>query len=161
MDGFTIRSASEEDVPLLLALIREMADYERVLDSVEVTADLLRKHLFEQPCAETLVLMEGGAPAGYAVFMPEFSTFKGRPRLFLEDIYVRPHLRGRGAGRALMARLATITLEREWAYMVWGVLDWNEPAFGFYRKLGAIPSTGHEYMALMGDALRKLAAQAG
>jgi GNAT superfamily N-acetyltransferase len=135
-DGIDIRFATAADCPLILDLIRELAEYERAPEAVVATeADLLRHGFGAQPRFEALIATLDGAPAGMALFHPRFSTWLGRPTLFLEDIVVREAARGRGVGRRLMARLATLALDRGWGRIDFHVLDWN-PARGFYRKMG-------------------------
>jgi GNAT superfamily N-acetyltransferase len=134
-----IRPIEPADVPILLALIRELAEYEHLEDLVVATEDLLREHLFgERPVAEALIAeADGGEPAGYALFFTTFSTFAGRSGIWLEDLFVRPAHHRAGIGRALLARVATIALERDCARLEWSALDWNEPALAFYRSIGA------------------------
>jgi len=155
-----IRPASEADVPLILTLIRDLADYEKLAHKVVATEELLRETLFgPHRYAEVLI---GDAPdeAGvcFAVFFHNFSTFLGRPGIYLEDLYVKPHLRGRGYGRALLARLAAIAVERNCRHVEWAVLDWNEPAIAFYKSLGARPNEGWSVFRVMGEALVELGA---
>ncbi len=138
-----VRAASEEDVPLILAFIKELAEYERLSHEVVATEKSLREHLFgERPVAEVIVAEEGTDPAGFALFFHSFSTFLGRPGIYLEDLYVRPEFRGRGLGRTLLVYLARLARERGCGRLEWSVLDWNEPAIGFYRDIGASPVGG-------------------
>ena len=133
-----IRPAREDDVPLILSLIRELADYERLLDTVVATEDRLRSTLFgKRPAAEVLIATVDDKPAGFALFFQNYSTFLAQPGLYLEDLFVRPDVRGCGIGRALLTRLAAIAIERNYGRMEWSVLDWNEPAIKFYVSLGA------------------------
>jgi GNAT superfamily N-acetyltransferase len=135
-EKITIRCASEADCVLVLDFVRELAAYEKKPDAVIATADDLRRHGFgPQPRFETLIAELDGEPAGFALFLPDFSTWAGRPGLFLEDLFVRDWARGRGVGRALFARLAAIAIERGWAGLRLNVLDWN-PARSFYHRLG-------------------------
>ena len=123
-------------------------------------AELLRKGLFgERPYAEVLIAEADGKAAGFALYFHNFSTFLGRPGIYLEDLFVRPEHRGKGYGRALLKRLAEIAVERDCGRMEWAVLDWNEPAIGFYKKLGAQPMDAWTIFRVTGDALRQLAAQ--
>jgi GNAT superfamily N-acetyltransferase len=154
-----IRPASETDVPLILTLIRGLAEYEKLAHEVVATEELLRVTLFGlHRYAEVLI---GDAPdepgVCFAVFFHNFSTFLGRPGIYLEDLYVKPHLRGRGYGRALLARLAAIAIERKCRHVEWAVLDWNEPAIAFYRSLGARPNEGWTVFRVAGEALDELA----
>jgi GNAT superfamily N-acetyltransferase len=138
MTPFTINSASESDVPTLMAMIRELAEFERLAHKLEVTADSLRAALFgERPVAAALLARVDGFPAGYAVYYHTFSTFVGRPGIFLDDLYVRPEFRKRGLGRALLEAVAKIGIELGGGRFEWIALRWNENAFRFYRSLGA------------------------
>lgn len=138
MDLFTINPAAEPDVPILLAMIRELAKFERLTHELEVTADSLRAALFgERPVAAALLARVGEKPAGYAVYYHTFSTFVGRPGIFLDDIYVRPEFRKHGIGRALLEAVAKIGMEIGGGRFEWIALRWNENAFRFYRSLGA------------------------
>jgi GNAT superfamily N-acetyltransferase len=155
----TIRPATEADVPLILTLIRGLAEYEKLAHEVVATEELLHETLFgARRYAEVLI---GDAPdepgVCFAVFFHNFSTFLGRPGIYLEDLYVKPHMRGRGCGRALLARLAAIAKQRNCRHVEWVVLDWNESAIAFYRSLGARPNEGWTVFHVMGDALDALA----
>jgi GNAT superfamily N-acetyltransferase len=137
---FQIRFAEPADVPTIMRLIRALAEYERAPDEVVATEELLHENLFgAHPAAEVLLGEENGAPVCFALFFHNFSTWKGRRGLYLEDLFVTSEKRGRGYGRALLVRLAQIARERECARMEWAVLDWNEPALKFYKSLGARP----------------------
>src|SRR5437764_3705368 len=139
-NNFEIHPARVEDVPLILELIRELATYERAPEEVAATEGQLVTVLFgEKPVAEVLLAFEGKSPVGFAVFFHNFSTWLGRPGLYLEDLFVKPENRGKGYGRALLVELAKIARERNCGRMEWAVLDWNEPAIKFYRSLGAKP----------------------
>ena len=138
--SFVIQPATVADVPLILQLIRELATYERAPADAVATEPQLREVLFgEKPAAEVLLAFENEVPVGFAVYFFNFSTWLGRPGLYLEDLFVRPELRGKGYGRALLVRLAQIAQERGCGRMEWAVLDWNEAAIQFYKKLGAKP----------------------
>jgi GNAT superfamily N-acetyltransferase len=153
-----IRPADENDVPLIHALIRELADYERLSHEVTATEELLKRSLFgSRPVAEVLIATVEDTPAGFALFFQNFSTFVARPGLYLEDLFVRPAYRGKGIGRKLLARLAMIARERQCGRVEWAVLDWNESAIGFYRTLGAKPMTDWRIYRLTGEALLNLA----
>lgn len=133
-----IRPATRDDVPLLIELIGALADYERLRDQVVLDAALLETHLFgERPAAEAVIAEVGGEAAGFALFFVNFSTFLGRPGIWLEDLFVLPERRGSGVGRALLAHLAGLVVARDWGRLEWSALDWNEPALAFYRELGA------------------------
>jgi GNAT superfamily N-acetyltransferase len=158
MSAVTVRTATPEDIPTVLSLLRELAAYEGKLDCVRIDESLLAEHAFgERACIEVLVGLLDGKAVSYAIFFPHFGSYRGCPWLYLEDLYVQSGARGHGVGRAMMAYLARVTVQRGWAGMAWGVLDWNESAFTFYRGLGAATSNGHVSMDLTGDALVKLA----
>jgi GNAT superfamily N-acetyltransferase len=155
-----IRSATEDDVPLILTLIKELAEYERLSHEVVATEEMLRDSLFgERRVAEALLGYLGDDPAGFALFFHNFSTFLGRPGIYLEDLYVRPEFRGAAVGRALLVHLAGLAKERGCGRLEWSVLDWNEPAIGFYRRIGASPVSGWTVYRLTGEALEELAAR--
>ena len=157
-DDFQIRWASEADVPLILAFIRDLAEYERLASSVVATEDFLRTTLFgSKPYAEVLIGEERGRPVAFALFFHNYSTFLARPGLYLEDLFVRPEARGRGYGRAMLVRLAQIARERQCGRLEWWVLDWNEPAIEFYRNLGAVAMDEWTVFRVTGKALDDLA----
>ena len=158
MADIRIECATSADVPLILTFIRELADYERLSHEVAATEDGLRAHLFgERPVAEVLIAYDDEHPVGFALYFPNYSTFLGKPGLYLEDLFVRPDARGRGIGRLLLERLARITSERGWGRLEWRVLDWNSPAVAFYRKLGAESLEDWTVFRISGPALRRLA----
>jgi GNAT superfamily N-acetyltransferase len=158
MTNFEIRSATEQDLPVILNLIRELAEYEREPDAVVATEAGLREVLFgAKPSAEVLLALDQGMPVGFAVYFFNFSTWLGRPGLYLEDLFVRPAARGKGYGRALLVALAKIARERDCGRMEWAVLDWNDPAIQFYRKLGAEPKSEWTVFRLTRDGIAKLA----
>ena len=159
----TIRLAEPADVPVLLQLVRELAEYEREPDAVETTEDMLAAALFgPDAVASCHVALDGdGAVVGFALWYVTFSTWKGRPGLWLEDLFVRPAGRGSGLGKALLQTLAAVCVERGYTRFEWWVLDWNEPAQGFYRSLGARPEDEWTVWRVDGDALRALGAAAG
>lgn len=153
-----IRIATEIDVPLILEFIRGLAVYERLADRVVATEESLRRTLFGNPrFAEVLIAEDSGEPVGFALFFHNYSTFLGRPGVYLEDLFVRDEARGKGYGKALLTRLAQIAVERGCGRLEWAVLDWNEPAIGFYKKLGAVPQDEWTTFRLAGDALESLA----
>jgi GNAT superfamily N-acetyltransferase len=153
-----IERATARDVPLILRLIRDLAEYERMSDEVVATEAGLHATLFgPRPSAEVIIGYAGDEPAGFALFFHNYSTFLGRPGLYLEDLFVVPKFRGRGYGKALLARLAKLAVERDCGRFEWSVLDWNEPAIGFYKKLGARPLDDWTIFRVTGDALHKLA----
>jgi len=135
-----IRPAVETDIPLIFTFIKELAEYERLSDQVKVTEDMLKESLFgSRKYAEVLIAEYAGEPAGQALFFHNFSTFVGRPGIYLEDLYVRPHLRGKGIGKALLQSLINLAKERNCGRVEWAVLDWNTPSIEFYKSLGASP----------------------
>ena len=156
--GFRIEPAAPGDAALIVALVRELAAYERLLDEVQVTQDDVHRDLFgPRPYAEAVIARFGEEPVGFALWFHNYSTFAGRPGLYLEDLFVRPAFRGCGYGEALLRHLARVALERGCARFEWSVLDWNEPALAFYRKLGAVPMHEWTVQRVSGDALRALA----
>ena len=161
MPELEIRAALEEDAPLILRLIKELAEYEKLSHEVVATKDSLRNALFgERPCAEALIGEVGGEPAGFALFFHNFSTFLGKPGIYLEDLYVKPEFRGAGIGRKLLGHLARLASERGCGRLEWWVLDWNEPSIGFYKKLGAVPMDDWTVYRVSGAALEDLASGA-
>jgi GNAT superfamily N-acetyltransferase len=155
---FRIDKATEADVPLILMMIRRLAEYERLLDSVAATEEQLREVLFgPHPAAEVLIGYADEMPAGFAVFFQNFSTFLGRPGLYLEDLYVLPEWRRQGLGRRLLAHLAAIAVSRNYGRLEWAVLDWNKSAIDFYRGLGAQAMDEWTVFRLTGPALERLA----
>jgi GNAT superfamily N-acetyltransferase len=158
--NFEIRPARVEDVPIILQLIRDLATYERAPNDVTATEEQLVEALFgARPSAEVLLAFEQDTAVGFAVFFHNFSTWLGRPGLYLEDLFVKPEMRGKGYGRALLVYLAKIARERGCGRMEWAVLDWNDPAIQFYRKLGAKPMNEWTVFRLTGDGIAKLAEQ--
>jgi GNAT superfamily N-acetyltransferase len=154
-----IEPATERDVPVILRMIAALAEYEKLSHEVSATEDGLRRTLFgARPAAEVIIAYAGETPAGFALFFPNYSTFLGKPGLYLEDLFVLPEWRGQGFGLSLMRRLATIAVERGCGRFEWSVLDWNEPAIGFYKSLGANLMDGWSIVRVTGDALQKLAA---
>ena len=154
----TIRSATAADVPLVLAFIRDLAAYEKLLSDVVATEESLRRTLFGgQPAAQVVIAEVAGQPAGFALYFFNYSTFLAQPGLYLEDLFVKPEFRGHGVGKALLLRLARIANARGCGRMEWAVLDWNEPAKGFYRRLGAVPLDDWRVMRLTGVALTQYA----
>ena len=153
-----IRPAAVGDMPIILELIRALATYERAPNEVTATESGLREVLFgKKPDAEVLLAFERDRPVGFAIFFHNFSTWLGRPGLYLEDLFVRPEDRGKGYGRALLVHLAKIARDRSCGRMEWAVLDWNEPAIEFYRKLGAMPMDEWTVFRLTRDGIAGLA----
>ena len=156
-----IDPATPADVPLILALIRELADYEKLSDAVVATEAMMERALFgNPPYAEAVVARMDGEPVGFALYFHTFSTFLAQPGLYLEDLYVPPAHRGKGYGRRLLAHLARIAVERDCGRFEWSVLDWNELAMRSYRRAGAVPMDEWTVWRLTGDSLRKLADEA-
>ena len=155
-----VRAAVPADVPVLLELVRELAAYEREPDAVEATEDMLAAALFgPAPVAScSVALAADGGVVGFALWYVTFSTWKGRPGLWLEDLFVRPSARGSGLGKALLQELARVCVARGYARFEWWVLDWNAPAIGFYRSLGAVPQDEWTTFRVDGTALTALAA---
>lgn len=158
MPRLLIRSAQPDDVALILALIGELAEYEKLSDQVVADPTQLAEHLFgSRPFAEVLIGEVDGQAAGFALFFHNYSTFLGKPGIYLEDLYVRPSARGAGLGKALLGSLAGLALERGCGRLEWSVLDWNQPAIGLYQSLGARPLDDWTVYRLTGPALRDLA----
>lgn len=154
----SIRPATVDDVPLIRRLIAELAEYERLAHAAVATDDDLRAQLFgAHPAAEVLIGEVDGVPAGFALFFHNFSTFLGKRGLYLEDLFVRPSARGVGLGKHLMAALARIAVQRDCGRFEWSVLDWNAPAIGFYRRIGATGMDEWTVQRLEGEALHALA----
>jgi GNAT superfamily N-acetyltransferase len=154
----TLTAAQEGDVPLILYFIRQLAEYERLASKVVASEAILRESLFgKQPKAEVVIARFGDEPAGIAVFFHNFSTFAGRPGIYLEDLFVEPKFRRHGIGKALLAHLAKLTKERNCARLEWAVLDWNAPAIKFYKKLGAEAMDDWTVYRVSGDELDRLA----
>ena len=157
-----IRTATEADVPLILYFIKALAEYERLADRVVATEDKVRSTLFGHPrFAEVLIAEEGSEAVGFALFFHNYSTFLAQPGIYLEDLFVKPEARGRGYGKALLARLATIARSRNCGRLEWAVLNWNKPSIDFYESLGAKPMNEWTVYRLTGDALDNLAALSG
>jgi len=155
-----IRPGQKPDVPVIAELIRGLARFERLEDQVTMTEEKLTRSLFgDRPYAETLIAEDGGKPVGFALFFHNFSTFLGRPGLYLEDLFVLPEGRGKGVGRKLLERLAQVAVERECGRLEWAVLDWNKDAIRFYERLGATPNDDWTIYRLTGEPLRALAGQ--
>ncbi|MEE8674769.1 GNAT family N-acetyltransferase [Tractidigestivibacter scatoligenes] len=157
MAEVTYRFAQEDDCALILRFIRELADYEKMLDQVIATEDLLHEWVFEKGKAEVLFVCENGREVGFALFFHNFSTFLGRAGIYLEDLYVMPEYRGRGYGKGLLQQLARIAVERGCGRLEWWCLDWNKPSIDFYLSLGAEPMKDWTVYRIAGDTLTKLA----
>jgi hypothetical protein len=154
-----LRPANATDVPTILGFIKELAVYEKLEHQVVATEASLHEHLFgSRPAAEVVIAELDGRPVGFALYFQNFSTFLGRPGLFLEDLYVQPHARGHGVGKALLVHLAKLAVARGAGRFDWNVLDWNEPAIGFYQRLGATVLPDWRTCRLTGEKLQALAA---
>ncbi len=165
---FTVRAAELRDVPAIVGLIRELAEFENLTHLLQVSPEKLRPHLFgEKPAAECLVAElaadeeapspRNGSVVGFALFFTNFSTFLAQPGLYLEDLYVKPEHRGRGIGQAMLTRLARLAVERDYGRFEWSVLDWNENAIRFYQRMGATVMPDWRICRITGDALRGFA----
>jgi len=160
VSGTKVRVATPGDVALVHGLMRGLAVYEKLEHAlVSTEADLAEALFGAHPACEAIVAEIDGKPVGFALFFRTYSTFVGKPGLYLEDLFVVPEARGKGAGKALLARLAAITVERGYARLEWAVLDWNEPAIGFYKSLGAVPMDEWTVYRMSGAALQALARQ--
>ena len=158
VESVRIEWATVEDVPLILEFIRGLAEYEKLAHEVVATEAGLRETLFgDRPGAEVLIARVDDKPAGFALFFHNYSTFLGQRGLYLEDLFVRPEMRGHGIGKALLVRLAQIARERRCGRLEWWVLDWNEPAIRFYKSLGAVPMSDWTVFRVTGEALVRLA----
>jgi GNAT superfamily N-acetyltransferase len=152
-----IKPATPADVPIILQLIRELAEFERLLDEVQATEEQLREQLFgARPSAEVAIARIGDEVAGFALFFHNFSTFLAKPGIYLEDLYVRQKFRGQGCGEALLRHLASLALERNCGRLEWSVLDWNVRAIDFYKSLGAVPMSQWTLHRVTGEALTRL-----
>jgi len=156
LPDFTIRPARPDDSGLILTFIQALADYEKLTHEVTATEADIRSTLFgHRPVAETLLAYEGEVPVGFALFFHNYSTFLGKPGLYLEDLFIKPEYRSKGYGKALLTHLARLTNERGCGRFEWSVLDWNQPSIDFYRSLGARPLEDWSIFRLDGDALQK------
>ncbi len=160
MSDITIRQATEQDIPTILSFIRALAEYERLTHEVVATEESLRKTLFgPRSYAEVVLACANGEPVGFALFFHNYSTFLGKPGIYLEDLFVLPDARGRGIGKSLLVWLARTAVERDCGRLEWAVLDWNEPSIGFYKSLGAVLKSEWQIFRLTGDALAALGRQ--
>jgi GNAT superfamily N-acetyltransferase len=155
---FYIRLAEEADVPVIMNFIRELAEYEKLLHEVVADEAQIQKTLFgEKAYAEVILAIEDDVPVGFALFFHNYSTFLGKPGIYLEDLYVTPAARGKGYGKSLMQKLAQMALERDCGRLEWWVLDWNKPSIDFYKSIGAIPMDEWTVFRVTGSALSQLA----
>jgi len=160
LENFTIRNATIDDSELILNLIKELAEYEKLLHEVTATKEILEETLFsERPFGEVIIGDFEEKPIGYALFFYNFSTFTGRPGIYLEDIYVQPNMRGKGMGKCLLAYIANLAVKENCTRVEWSVLDWNTPSIKFYRSIGAIPMDGWTVQRLDGESLKNFAKQ--
>ncbi len=155
--GFAYRFATENDVSLILEFIKELADYEKMLDQVVADEDLIKQWIFEKKKAEVIFALENGREVGFALFFHNFSTFLGRAGIYLEDLFVKPDYRGRGYGKGLLKTLASIAVERGCGRLEWWCLVWNKPSIDFYLSLGAEPMKDWTVYRVSGSTLKKLA----
>jgi len=151
------RPAQEKDTALILQFIRELAEYEKLLDEVVATEEILKEWIFDKKKAEVIFVLEDEVEAGFALFFHNFSTFLGRSGIYLEDLYVRPQYRGKGYGKALLKKLAQTAVERGCGRLEWWCLDWNKPSIDFYLSLGAQPMEDWTVYRIAGDTLAELA----
>lgn len=158
-EGFKIRFAEEKDINLILNFIKELASYEELLHEVVATEELLRESLFQRKAAEVIIGEYKGEPIGFALFFYNFSTFLGKPGLYLEDLYIRPEMRGKGYGKTILSFLAKLALERNCGRFEWWCLDWNEPSIKFYKSIGAEPMDEWTVYRVHGNALTDLASE--
>ncbi len=158
-DKFKIREAGKDDVPVILDFIKGLAEYEKLSNEVKATEDMLRRNLFEKKYAEVLIGELNSEPVGFALFFNNFSTFLGKPGIYLEDLYVMEKYRGRGFGRKMLSYLAKLVVERDCGRLEWSVLDWNKSAIDFYLTLGAVPMEDWTVYRLTGKELSSLADQ--
>lgn len=157
IDDLKLRFAEIDDVPLILKFIMELAAYEKMLNKVVATEKILRESLFERRAAEVIIGEYKNEPIGFALFFHNFSTFLGLPGIYLEDLYVRPEMRGKGIGRSILSFLAKLAIERNCGRLEWWCLDWNEPSVKFYKQLGAISMDDWTVFRVSGNALNELA----
>ena len=155
--NFTLRFATEADVALILSFIKELADYEKMLDEVVATEAVLHESLFVRKAAEVVIGEYEGKPVSFGLFFHNFSTFLGRPGIYLEDLYVRPEMRGKGIGKLMLAYLAKLAKERNCGRLEWWCLDWNEPSYEFYIRMGAEPMDEWTVFRVCDQALTDLA----
>ena len=157
IDGFTVRIADEKDTGTILKMVRELAEYERLLDGFTATEELLKETLFQRGVAETLIGEYNQEPVGYAIFFHNVSSFAGRLGIYIEDIYVKPELRSKGFGEAMFAFIAKLAVERRCVRLEWSCLKWNKPSIAFYEKMGAEPLKEWTVYRLTGKNLEKTA----
>lgn len=157
LKDFTLRFAEVNDLPLILDFIRGLADYENMSEEVVATEEILRESLFERKMAEVIIGECKNEPVGFALFFHNFSTFLGRPGIYLEDLYVKPEMRGKGIGASILSFLAKLAIDRKCGRLEWACLDWNEPSIKFYKQLGAVALDDWTVYRVKDEALAKLA----
>nr|WP_244264658.1 GNAT family N-acetyltransferase [Haloplasma contractile] len=157
LNNFTIRLAEESDVPLIMKFIKELASYEKMLNEVEATEEVLKESLFERKAAEVIIGEYENKPVAFALFFHNFSTFVGRPGIYLEDLYVKPEMRGKGMGKIMLSFLAKLAVERNCGRLEWVCLDWNESSIKFYKQMGAVPMDEWTVYRVHDQALDRLA----
>jgi len=160
VDDFTIRFAKEKDASIIFGMVKELAEYEKLFDTFEATIELFRESLFGRGVAEALIGEYRGRPVGYVIFFHNFSTFKGRIGIFIEDIYVKHELRGRGFGEEMFSFIAKLAIKRKCNRVEWACLNWNEPSISFYKKLGAVALDDWKIYRLEGNCLKRAAEKA-
>lgn len=153
---YNFRFATRRDIPLILQFIKDLAEYENLLDEVVATEEILDEWIFSRDKAEVIFISEGDVEVGFALFFHNFSTFLGRAGIYLEDLFVKPEYRGNGYGKALLEKLAEIAVERGCGRLEWWVLDWNTPSIDFYKSLGAEPMDEWTVFRITGDTLQKM-----
>ncbi|MDR3666549.1 MAG: GNAT family N-acetyltransferase [Ignavibacteriaceae bacterium] len=159
LSDYKLRFAEPSDVSLILEFIRELAEYEKMLHEVVATEEVLRESLFERKIAEVIIGEFQNQPVCFALFFYNFSTFLGKPGIYLEDLFVKPEMRGKGIGKIMLSFLAKLAIERKCGRLEWWCLDWNEPSIKFYKNLGAIPMDDWTVYRVSDDELNKLASQ--
>jgi len=156
LDGFKLRFAEAEDVTLILSFIKELAEYENMINDVVATEEVLKEALFDRQAAEVIFGEYDGKPVGFALFFHNFSTFLGHSGIYLEDLYVKPEMRGKCIGKIMLSFLAKLALERKCGRLEWSCLDWNEPSITFYKKMGAVPMDEWTLYRASNNALKEL-----
>ena len=159
LSDFELRFAEQDDVPLILEFIKELAEYEKMSQDVVATEDVLRESLFERKIAEVIIGEFQNKPVSFALFFYNFSTFLGKPGIYLEDLFVKPEVRGKGIGKIMLSFLAKLAIDRKCGRLEWSCLDWNEPSIKFYKHLGAIPMDDWTVYRVCDDELNKLASK--
>ena len=157
LSDFELRFAEQDDVPLILEFIKELAEYEKMSQDVVATEDVLRESLFERKIAEVIIGEFQNKPVSFALFFYNFSTFLGKPGIYLEDLFVKPEVRGKGIGKIMLSFLAKLAIDRKCGRLEWSCLDWNEPSIKFYKDLGATPMDDWTVYRVSEDELNKLA----